>query len=235
MRPAPVGHRVHPFCLPPRHWQGRISLNFVLGRRETPPAVPSSPEPASDSPAGTGKGRPTPSRRDAEKTRKERTRVPADQREAAKWNRKRRREAREVNRLAMLSGDEKAFPERDRGPVRKYVRDTVDARRSPGEYFLYLAFVVLGLTFVASPASQALGLFAMLVSSILIVVDSVFLVRRLRHDLHKRFPGVDTSGSVSYGVMRSIQVRRLRLPPPQVSPVSRRKARKARKKTAGKN
>ena len=44
---------------------------------------------------------------------------------------------------ALREGDERHLPPRDRGPVRKYVRDIVDSRRSVAEYFLPLALVIL--------------------------------------------------------------------------------------------
>jgi hypothetical protein len=49
-----------------------------------------------------------------------------------------------------MRGDQSALPARDRGPVKKFVRDYIDSRRSLGEYFLPLMVIVLLLTMVPS-------------------------------------------------------------------------------------
>src|SRR5690625_6216887 len=53
---------------------------------------------------------------------------------------------RERQRQALLSGDERGMPVRDRGPVRRWVRDYVDARWNIGECFLPGALVVVVAT-----------------------------------------------------------------------------------------
>ena len=50
-----------------------------------------------------------------------------------------------------------------------------------------------------------------------IVIDSVVTGIRLRGQLRKRFPDKNTKGALAYGLMRTLQMRRLRLPKPQVS------------------
>jgi hypothetical protein len=47
------------------------------------------------------------------------------------------------------------MPLRDRGPARRYVRNLVDSRRSIGEYFLPIIFVVLLLSVFPVPAGPA--------------------------------------------------------------------------------
>ena len=49
----------------------------------------------------------------------------------------------------------------------------------------------------------------------LCVLDAVFIRRRLRAALTERF-GMVSPGLVSYGNMRAIQIRRWRLPKPQI-------------------
>jgi hypothetical protein len=51
---------------------------------------------------------------------------------------------------------------------------------------------------------------------VLILVDSFWNVFRLRKQLAERFPGESTKGAVPYALMRSLQMRRLRLPKPLV-------------------
>ena len=167
------------------------------------------------------KGRPTPKRREAERTRRERVRAPRDRREAARQARQQARESRARTRAALLAGDERALPARDRGPVKAFVRDLVDARRSVAEFFLYVAVVVLLVTLIRVPVVQLVGTSVWLVMVVAIVADSLVLVTRLRRELRRRFPGQDTKGAVSYALLRSLQIRRLRLPPPRVKPGAR--------------
>ena len=51
---------------------------------------------------------------------------------------------------------------------------------------------------------------------LLVALDSSLLVFRLRRELGRRFPDQSTKGAVGYGMLRSIQLRFIRLPKPQV-------------------
>mgnify|MGYP000465513959 CR=1 FL=1 len=92
------------------------------------------------------KGRPTPSRKDAESKRKVSSLAPLVSKEQKRASKALSKESRIAQRAAYLRGDESALPARDRGPARRYVRNFVDTRRSIGEYFLPIIFVVLVLT-----------------------------------------------------------------------------------------
>ena len=70
-------------------------------------------------------------------------------------DRERQREDRGKQMAALKAGDKRHLPTRDRGPVRKYIRDLVDARRSVAEYFLPLALLILALTVVRHRADEA--------------------------------------------------------------------------------
>jgi Protein of unknown function (DUF3043) len=164
------------------------------------------------------KAKPTPTRKEAEQLRKERLAPPKDRRAAARQARQRTRADRERRRQGMLAGDPKALPARDAGPVRGFARDYVDARRSPAEYFIVLAFGLVLLGFVPNVTvrtASALLLYAMLS---LIVVDSVIVVRGLSREAAKRFPGESRKGLAPYAVMRTMQIRRWRIPKPRVKP-----------------
>ena len=113
-------------------------------------------EPTSDK-----KGRPTPKRKDAEAARKVSSIAPASTREEKKRAKEAARAARIASRAAYLRGDENALPFRDKGPVRKFVRNYVDSRRSIGEYFLPIIFVVLALTLIPSKVFQIGSIFIM--------------------------------------------------------------------------
>jgi Flp pilus assembly protein TadB len=109
-----------------------------------------------------GKGRPTPTRAEAEAARK-RPLVPEDRRAAAKAQRAKERVSRDAEYAAMKSGDEANMPYRDRGPVKRYIRDFVDARWNVGEYFLFAAGVFLVMTLLSSisPWISLVGLLLM--------------------------------------------------------------------------
>lgn len=163
-----------------------------------------------------GKGRPTPKRKDAESKRKVSSLSPIvtkDQKKAAKIQ---ARQDRVASRAAYLRGDESALPVRDRGPVRKYVRNYVDSRRSTGEYFLPIIFVVLVLTLIPLPAVQIGAIALMYAVLLLAVVDGIFLSRKIRKSVQTKFPGAETKGLGMYAWLRSTQMRRLRAPHPQV-------------------
>ena len=162
------------------------------------------------------KGRPTPKRSEAEANRRGRAYVPQDRKEAAKAARDERSAARERQRLALLRGDEAGLPARDRGPVRRFARDYIDSRFTAAEWFLPLAVIVLVLNVLPNPSLKDISLLIWLVMIVLIVLHSVLLSMGLRKQLAQRFPDKNTKGTVAYALMRSLQMRRLRLPKPQV-------------------
>ena len=166
----------------------------------------------------TGKGHATPTRKEAEASRKAALTgvTSTDPKTARKASREANRAARLEAQSALRAGDEKRLPARDRGPVKSYVRDVVDGRISLGELFIPVAVLVLVLGFVRVPIVQVVLLWAWLFMLIGVVVDSLFIVWRLRANLPERFPDEDRKGAILYGVIRSLQLRRLRLPPPKV-------------------
>ncbi|MEY9835915.1 DUF3043 domain-containing protein [Streptacidiphilus sp. EB103A] len=172
---------------------------------------------AADRPdAQAPKGRPTPKRSEAEANRRGRAYVPKDRKEAAKDARSRDRSARERQRAALLNGDESALPPRDKGPVRRFARDYVDSRMTAAEWFLPFAVIILLLSVMRSPALTAISLVLWVLIIGLIVVHSFILSFGLRKQLATRFPEKNTKGAVPYALMRTLQMRRLRLPKPQV-------------------
>lgn len=161
------------------------------------------------------KGRPTPKRSEARAGR--RVSVPKDRKAAARANRARLRAEREKQRLALLSGDERALPARDKGPVRRFARNYVDSRFSVAEWFLPFAVVILVLSVVRNPMLQFISLLLWMVIIVGIVLDSVRHGIGLRRELQRRFPHDSHRGAVAYALMRTLQMRRLRLPKAQVA------------------
>jgi Protein of unknown function (DUF3043) len=191
------------------------TLARVFGRSKSTSAeeVPTRPE---ETARVDGKGRPTPKRREQERGRRRAVTAPKTRKEAYRSMRERQREERVRSMRALKAGDESALPPRDRGPVRRYVRDFVDARRTVAEFFLPLALVILVLSFSGVEGLRALGSYLWLVLVVLIVLDSLMLAFRLRRGLARTFPDQSTRGAVPYALMRSMQIRRFRLPPPRL-------------------
>ncbi|MFJ8307773.1 MULTISPECIES: DUF3043 domain-containing protein [unclassified Streptomyces] len=162
------------------------------------------------------KGRPTPKRSEAQTQRRRASTVPTDRKEAAKRQREARRIDMAKQREALANGDQRYLPARDKGPVRKFVRDYVDSRFSIAEMFLPLAVIILVLSMIRVGSLQNLSLLLWLAVIVLIVLDSIGLAFRLKRALAARFPDEPKKGAVAYGLMRTLQMRRLRLPKPQV-------------------
>jgi hypothetical protein len=92
----------------------------------------------------------------------------------------------------------------------------VDSRRSIGEYFLPIIFVVLVLTLFPVAVVQVGAVALMYAVLIIAVIDGIFLSRKIRKAIGIKFPGTSTKGLGMYAWLRSTQMRRLRAPHPQV-------------------
>ena len=163
------------------------------------------------------KGRPTPKRKEAEKERVLKRLAPAATKEAKKLQKKQSRIARGAQREAYMRGEESALPPRDRGPIRKFVRDYVDARRSIGEFFLPVIVLVLFMTIVPVIQVQLAAIILMYSILGLSFIDGFYLSRKITREVAKRFPGENLKGVGMYGWLRSTQIRRLRAPLPRVT------------------
>ena len=163
----------------------------------------------------TGKGRPTPKRKISEAKRITSSLAPVVTKEQKREAKLASRQDRVASRAAYLRGEESALPLRDRGPARRFVRNYVDARRSIGEYFLPIIFVVLILTLIPTPSVQFGAIAIMYGVLIMAVVDGIFLGRKIRRLMSEKFPNVPTKGLGMYAWLRSTQMRRLRAPHPQ--------------------
>jgi hypothetical protein len=165
-----------------------------------------------------GKGRPTPTRKQAEAARRERVKPTLDRRTAARREREARRAQAAKVRHALQTGDEANYTGRDRGPVRAFVRDYVDARRTVAEYFLPMLVVVLVLSFFPNRTAALLSAAIWLATMVLVTLDLTLLGVRLKREIRTRFPDDPNRGHVLYGVVRATQMRRFRLPKPRVKP-----------------
>jgi hypothetical protein len=165
-----------------------------------------------------GKGRRTPTRKEAEAARKKQMKVPVTRKDQAKRERAAREELRLKQRDALKTGDEKYLPVRERGPVRKFTRDYIDRRWNFAEFLLPFLALVLVISIIGRDAQWSAAATFFLYPFIILgtVIDEFIIVRGLRKQFKARFSPDETRGSVAYAVLRSTQLRRFRLPKPQL-------------------
>lgn len=177
------------------------------------PETPAGAELNTDS-VTSGKGRPTPTRREKEEARK-RPLVVNDRAE----RRRREREAatiqREKARIGMANGDERYLPSRDRGPQRKFIRDYIDARWSVGELLLPMIVVFFITSFIPIEAVVLVGFGLMWFILIASLIDIVIATFALKRRLEEKFGSAD-KGFRFYAGVRALYLRPIRLPKPQV-------------------
>jgi hypothetical protein len=183
-------------------------------KRRTPEAPPNPPQVVTPKPGG--KGRPTPKRSEAETRRRQPITAPSTRKEAYKKVRERQATERERARAGMARGDEKYLLKRDKGPVRRLARNYVDARRTVGSYLMYAMFAIVLLSLLPIPAAKLLVLFAPPLLLIVVFGEGLMLSRGVKKLAAERHPDEETRGVGLYAAMRAMQIRRLRMPGPQV-------------------
>ncbi len=163
------------------------------------------------------KNRPTPKRKDQEAARKQPL-VVADRKQAKQVDKAKRQEQLAKTRQAMISGDDAGLPARDKGPVRRYMRDYIDARFNLAEFMLPVMLIVLALSFLRT--NTILFFVTILTYSVLLfaVADTFLMYRGLKKRLAAKFgpDAASTKGNGMYAAMRAFQMRRSRMPRPQV-------------------
>lgn len=185
-----------------------------------------------------GKGRPTPSRREAQgrkrgpvapapmtraearaRKRELRNSMSKEERKAAAAQR--RTQANERREL-MMEGDERYLPARDKGPVKAYVRDLVDAKRHISTMFIPFAVAVMVFMFVTvnRPELAGIPMLILLVMVAVMAIEGILTGRRVNNRVRERWPDTTETGFRLgwYAFMRSTQLRRMRIPRPQVKP-----------------
>ena len=210
----------------------------LLGRNkdddsdEAAPVAEVVEAPTSRAPRTTApKGRPTP-RRDAgrkgpvapapmtsseARARRKSLAGPKLSREERKEQSAARRAQMSERRERMMNGDERYLLSRDQGPVRRYVRDIVDARRNVLGLFLPAALALMFIMF-AVPQLQFYVSPAMLLLMLMMALDGLILGRKVSRKVDEKFPE-DTESRWKLGLYaagRASQMRRMRAPRPQV-------------------
>lgn len=178
------------------------------------PAAPAPKDAPSETDTTIGKGRATPSRAEQEaartrlglfRVRNERTLARAEI--AAQ---------REKARVGMAAGDDRYLTARDKGPQRRWVRDWVDARWSIGEAVMPAMVLVIIATFVPVYGVQFYSFVALWVFIFFVIGDMILLSNRVKKMAREKWGANTEKGLGWYAAMRTIQMRFLRLPKPQV-------------------
>jgi hypothetical protein len=101
------------------------------------------------------------------------------------------------------------------------VRDLIDARYTVGEFLVPAMVMVLLLSFLDSNQASAFNKTLSLISigiMLAIVIDSLFIARKVRKAAKAKFGDKIESGLPLYGVVRATQLRVMRMPKPAVGP-----------------
>ncbi|MGB6205771.1 DUF3043 domain-containing protein [Mycobacterium sp.] len=180
------------------------------------------------------KGRPTP-RRDAvarrkgpiapapmtaaeARARRKSLKGPKLSREERRASSAARRAQMSERRDRMMAGDERYLLTRDQGPVRRFVRDVVDARRNVLGLFMPSALALLFVMFARPQLSQGYMSYAMTALMAVMALDGIILGRKVARRVDEKFPN-DTESRWKlglYAASRASQMRRMRAPRPQV-------------------
>ncbi len=162
------------------------------------------------------KGKATPKRTEAQRRRAEPP--PSNSREALKRRRAKDKAERAEAYEGMKAGDERYLLPRDKGPERALVRDIVDSRRTVGPYFFAGAFVLLFLFQIQEPAVALAANIIWFMLAFAVIVDSMFISRRIKKLIGERFPNTTQKprSLYFYGIMRAISFRKLRMPKTRV-------------------
>lgn len=186
------------------------------------------------------KGRPTPKRIEQEIARGVRRdphgMTPAQQRENRKalkesmskeeWKAYKRREREETRKRnqevqeRMAAGDERYLMERDKGEVRRFVRDWIDSRSFLNEWVMPLAIVLLVLLYVGtfSPNLSNIISIVSMVAILIFAIEGIWLGRKANAAARAKFPNSTEPGFGLgfYAYSRASQPRKWRTPRPRV-------------------
>ena len=130
------------------------------------------------------------------------------------------RAAREERRQLMMDGDDRYVLSRDRGDVRRFVRDYIDTHRRLINWFMPLALFVIIFQLIPNPTLMMYSQTLFLVLIAVVIIDGILLGRKVNSVVRDRFPDTEDTGFGLgwYAVMRATQPRMLRTPRPRVRP-----------------
>jgi hypothetical protein len=183
----------------------------LFGRKSAAEDEPESTPPPVQEVAGGAqtpkKGRATPTRKEAEQARRQRVTRTMTKKQA-------RQETTRQNRIERA----KSMSAREAVPEKVLMRDYVDSRFSIGEFLLPALVVILALTFLSTtlPRIALISTLAMYAFIVLVLFDGFMMWRGFKKVLAERLPKSSPKGLLMYGMNRSIQIRRFRMPPPRL-------------------
>lgn len=191
----------------------------MFGRKKTEDA-PVVEEPTVEEVRPVGKGRPTPKRRDAEAANR-RPLISGDKKTDRAKARAEAAKQRQLMDQAMQTGDERYLPAQHKGEARRFARDYIDARWTLGEFFLPIALLVVIVMFGGSvlripPEVVIYAILALYVVVLVAVVEAIVHATIVHKRALAKFGRDRVRGIRLYTAMRSMQMRRMRLPKPQV-------------------
>ncbi|PFG17590.1 Protein of unknown function (DUF3043) [Propionicimonas paludicola] len=166
-------------------------------------AAPQAAQPAK-------KDAPTPSRKEAEAARRERLHpslTPAQQRKA--------------DRQAQAAARQRSFVEADNEPGRVLMRDFIDSRKGFAQWSMPALMISLAVSLALVYVNTQLATIAAFLPYVVIfaIIGDLFLMWAGYKKLHaQRLPRVPLKGLLAYGINRSINFRRFRVPAARVKP-----------------
>jgi Protein of unknown function (DUF3043) len=169
------------------------------------------------------KGRPTPTRKEAQAARRSSptrrgssrptTGKPGDPKSAKSAMREQRRQNAAEYRAAMNSGDIKRLPARERVPERIMARNIVDQRRNFGPLLLGVLVVAYLLGLAPGKSLKYVAFLLLIICIIGIFADCVYLGRRITREVRERYPN-STVRLKGYVAQRALMPARWRQPRP---------------------
>jgi len=196
-----------------------FTLPYVFRRnssKQVADATPADAVPAE--PVTSGKGRPTPSRKEAETARKQRLgALPSDPKERRRAEKEAQRASYDRSRQALRTGDERHFPARDQGQAKAFVRDYVDGRLRLLELMMPLVILCWATLLMHNTKIYIFSSFAMEIVVVVGIALGVLLSTRVKKAVAADFGSDEARGTGFYAFSRAVMPRPLRQPKPRVT------------------
>jgi len=169
-----------------------------------------------DTSSAAGKGKATPSRKQQEAANR-RPLVGDKSKEGRAAQKERLAQERRIAREGMMRGEDKYLPIKDRGPQKRLARDVVDARFTAGEAVMPAMILFLITSVIDIFMIQLIAVVSMWGLFVVVIVDAYVIGRKVKQVVGAKYGEATLErGLAWYAGMRSIQLRPMRLPKPQV-------------------
>lgn len=119
-----------------------------------------------------------------------------------------------------MQGDDRYLMPRDRGPVRAHARDIVDSRRHLMGIFMPLVLIVFGTMLVQNMLVQQYASLVCMALLLTMMFEGTVLGRLVNKRVRAKHPDAkERPLSLGwYAFTRAMQIRKLRVPRPRVTP-----------------